>query len=291
MNMNFRTFAVIALATAFCFSPAPAAPDKAPPKFYAFAVEAGVRGVKPRALPEQAAMLRDVGFDGMGDLFWLDDQLEPNLQTLDAAGLQLYLLQAAIDISPKAAAPYDKRLPNAIRKLKGRSVTVVCTIRGLKPGDPAGVEPAVRALRELGDVAAEAGVRVSVYNHVNSWAESVPFIVQVVRKANHPQVGFNFNLYHWLKVDGDKDFRPLLRDNVAKLFGVIICGSQVGASTWVNGLIQPLDKGDFDNRKLLATLDEIGYRGPIGLMCYTIPGDPREHLTRSMNVWRSWFGK
>jgi len=69
---------------------------------------------------------------------------------------------------------------------------------------------------------------------------------------------------------------------------VTINGAQLGSKTWTNGLIQPLDRGDFDNRQLLATLREIGYRGPIGLMCYGIPGDAREHLQRSMKVWKSW---
>lgn len=62
----------------------------------------------------------------------------------------------------------------------------------------------------------------------------------------------------------------------------------MGAETWTNGLIQPLDRGDFDNRQLLATLREAGYRGPIGLMCYGVPGDAQEHLARSMKVWKSW---
>ena len=41
-------------------------------------------------------------------------------------------------------------------------------------------------------------------------------------------------------------------------------------------------------RELLATLREIGYCGPIALMCYGIPGDAREHLTRSMKAWKTW---
>jgi hypothetical protein len=72
---------------------------------------------------------------------------------------------------------------------------------------------------------------------------------------------------------------------------VTICGAQVGANTWTNGLIQPLDQGDFDNRALLATLREIGYPGPVGVMCYGIPGEPREHLTRSLNAWKAWAAK
>lgn len=91
-----------------------------------------------------------------------------------------------------------------------------------------------------------------------------------------------------LKVDGDKDYRPVLRENAAKIFVVTINGAQLGSNAWTDGLIQPLDRGDFDNRQLLATLREIGCRGPIGLMCYGIQGDAREHLERSMKVWKSW---
>ncbi|MCX6907478.1 MAG: TIM barrel protein [Verrucomicrobia bacterium] len=270
------------------FSPALAASEKTPPKFYAYCVEVGVPKVKARPLAEQAKLLRELGYDGIGLPLPLGDDFEANLKLLDDTGLQAFMFWASVNVNPAKSAAPDPRLLAAIRKLKGRPATVSVLLGGLKPGDPQGMEPAVKALRELGDVAAEAGVRISIYNHVNNWTESLPFIVEVVRKANHPQVGFNFNLCHWLKVDGAKDYRPLLRENAAKLFCVTINGAQRDATAWTNGLIQPLDKGDFDNRALLVTLDEIGYRGPVGLMCYGVPDEPRDHLTRSMKVWKSW---
>ena len=49
--------------------------------------------------------------------------------------------------------------------------------------------------------------------------------------------------------------------------------------------IQPLDKGSFDVGALLKTLKELGYQGDIGLQCYGIGGDTREHLERSMTAW------
>jgi hypothetical protein len=36
----------------------------------------------------------------------------------------------------------------------------------------------------------------------------------------------------------------------------------------------------------LKTLDELGYTGPVGLQCFGIGGDAREHLARSMAAWR-----
>jgi sugar phosphate isomerase/epimerase len=287
--MRDRPLLVLAALSAVLLVPcrlAKAAPPA--PKVYAYCIEIGVHGQKPHPVAQQAKILRELGFDGAGYPVLVGKPCDETLQALDKERLKIYLLQTAVNIDPKAAAPYDPQVPVAIRKLKGRPVVVVVTINGLKPGDPAGIEPAVKAMRELGDAAAEAGVRVSLYNHVNCWNESVPFNVMLAKKIGHPQVGFNFNVCHWLKVEGGKDYRPLLRENAAKLFCVTLCGAQIGAKTWTNGLIQPLDRGDFDNRRLLATLREIGYQGPVGVMCYGIPGDMRQYLQRSMNTWKSW---
>jgi len=146
----------------------------------------------------------------------------------------------------------------------------------------------VEILRRLGRMAAENGLRISIYHHVNDWTESLPFALELVEKVGHPNVGANFNLCHWLKVEGKRDYRPLLAKHAKRIFAVTINGAQTDSQAWTDGLIQPLDRGDFDNRALLAALREAGYRGPIGLMCYAVPGDAREHLARSMRVWKEW---
>ena len=271
-----RILPTLALIVPLIFS-ARADADATVPKFYAYCVEFG-EGLKPRPMPKMLKLLREVGFDGIAlhlceTVTQVNPELESNLKLLDDAGLKLYMALTPVNVNPANGAAYSPQLPEVIRKLKGRPVTVCVALLGLKPGDPQGMAPAVKTLRELGDAAAEAGVRISIYGHVGNWTESLPFIIEVVRKANHPQVGFNFNLCHWLKVDGAKDYRPLLRDNADKLFAVMINGATVGAQTWTAGLIRPLDEGDFDNRELLALLRKIGYCGPVGLMCYGIPGD------------------
>ena len=257
------------------------------PPFYAFCVEVGVPGLQPRSLEEQSKMLKELGYDGVGHPLWLGDALDKNLAALDHVGLKLYMVHTSINLKTPDK-PYDPRLPAAIAKLKGRPVVVSVLLVGLKPGDPAGMEPAVKILRDLADLAAKSGLRISIYNHVDNWTESLPFILDVVKRVDHPAVGANFNLCHWLKADGDKDYRPLVRQNADRIFAVTISGAQQGAKGWTKGLIQPLDKGDFDNRALLGVLHEAGYRGPIGLMCYGVPDDTREHLARSIKMWKTW---
>jgi sugar phosphate isomerase/epimerase len=255
------------------------------PKLYGFCMDAA--DSRHRSLPEQARMLHELGFDGAGYELWLGDELDKNLRTLDEADLKVYLFWIVVHLDPKTR-PYKPGVPEAIRKLKGRPATICVLLHDFPPGDPRGMDPAVKTLRELGDLAARSALRVSIYHHTGDWAESIQQALDVAKKTGHPQVGVNFNLCHWLMVDGQKDYRPVLRENAAKIFVVTINGAKLGSKTWTNGLIQPLDQGDFDNRQLLSTLRAIGYRGPIGLMCYGIPGDARDYLERSMKVWKTW---
>lgn len=270
-------------------SPAPAETASAwAPEFYGLCVD--THDEKHRSTAEQAQMLRELGFDGAAYRLWLDEEMDKNLKTFDDAGLKIYMMYTSVNVDPDAE-PFDPRVPDAMRKLKGRPVTVCVLLQGLPPADPRGEARAIKILRDLGDVAAESGLRISIYHHTGDWAQSLLGALEVVKKVDHPQVGVNFNLCHWLMIDGDKDYRPVLRENAAKIFVVTINGAKLGAKTWTNGLIQALDQGDFDNRQLLDTLRDAGYRGPVALMCYGIPGDAREHLERSMKVWKSWQAK
>ncbi len=262
------------------------ADEKARPlRLYGFCMELPA---KPSpSIPDQAELLRELGYDGVGYPLWLGEDMDKNLRALDEAGLELHLVYLTVNIDPDKPA-YDPRVPKALAKLKGRPVTVSLLLRGCPPGDSRGMESAVKILRQLGDVAAKSDLRISIYHHLNDWTESFLYSLEVVTKVDRSNVGVNFNLCPWLKADGDKDYRPVLRENADRIFAVTINGAQKDAEAWTGGLIQPLDCGDFDNRELLGLLREIGYAGPVGLMCYGVPDDTREHLRRSMRVWKSW---
>jgi len=89
-------------------------------------------------------------------------------------------------------------------------------------------------------------------------------------------------------VDDEKSLPSLLKLAAPHLFAVTLNGADRGLGRrggW-NRLIQPLDSGSFDVHSFLETLRRLGYTGPIGLQCYGIRGDAKDHLTRSMAAWR-----
>ena len=127
----------------------------------------------------------------------------------------------------------------------------------------------MKILREMSDLARDSGSQLLLYPHLGSWVERIEDSVRVAEKVDRPNVGVMFNLCHWLRVDKQRDYKPLLKRAMPRLWAVSINGadSQDDKPGW-DHYIQPLDKGSFDVGALLTTLKELGYKGPVGLQCY-----------------------
>jgi sugar phosphate isomerase/epimerase len=139
----------------------------------------------------------------------------------------------------------------------------------------------------MSELARESGAQLLLYPHQKNWVERIEDAIRVADQVERPNVGVMFNLCHWLRVDPSRDYRPLLRRAMPRLWAVSINGADErdDQPNWKR-YIQPLDQGSFDVGALLKTLQELGYRGPVGLQCFGIGGDVREHLARSMTKWR-----
>ena len=239
---------------------------------------------KKRGYAEQAAMLKELGYDGVGHI-WLDGVAD-RLKTLDAAGLRLFQITMTVDVAP-GKTPYDARFKDVLALLKGRHVQFDLLLGGMTPSDAAGDPHAVAILREMSDLALDSGSQLLLYPHVGSWVERIEDSVRVADKVARPNVGVMFNLCHWLRVDKQRDYKHLLVQAMPRLWAVSICGAdEFDAAPGWDHYIQPLDKGSFDVGLLLKTLKDLGYEGPIGLQCFGIRGDARDHLARSLTAWQ-----
>ena len=246
---------------------------------------------RKRSLQEQAELLKELGYAGAGHL-WLDG-LADRLRTLDASGLKLFQVYFRVDLSAGAKEPYDSRLKEMLPLLKGRGTQIAALVGGGKPSD-ASLDPrAVEILREIADLARPHGVGIALYPHVSDWLERVEDGVRLAKKVDRPNVGVMFNLCHWLKVADEKDLKPLLKLAGPHLVAVSINGADraVDVRSGKGSMILPLGQGAFDMRGFLDALEEAGYEGPVGLQCYGLPGDAREHLARSMEAWRKLLEK
>jgi len=239
---------------------------------------------KKRSFEQQAQMLTELGYPGVGHI-WLD-KVEERIKTLDAANLKLFQITMTVELAP-GKTPYDaNRFKEVCGVIKGRGVQFCLLLNGMKPSDPTVDPRAVNILRAMSDQARDSGAQLLLYPHQGSWVERIEDSVRVADKVARPNVGVMFNLCHWLRVDSGRDYKPLLKQAMPRLWAVSINGADERDEKpgW-DHYIQPLDQGSFDVGKLLGILKELGYKGPIGLQCYGIGGDAREHLARSMTAW------
>lgn len=239
---------------------------------------------KKRNYVQQAAMLKELGYEGIGHIYL--DGVAERLKSLDAVGLKLFQITIKVDLTP-GKIPFDPRLKEVLAMVKGRHVQFDLLISGGHPSDISLDPRAVMIIRQMSDLARDSGAQLLLYPHAGLWLERIEDATRVADEVNCSNVGVMFNLCHWLRVENQRDYKSNLSQAMPRLWAVSICGADLFDSNpgWVH-YIQPLDRGTFDVGMLLKTLKELGYKGPIGLQCYGIGGDAREHLSRSMVAWQ-----
>lgn len=231
-------------------------------------------------LEEQADMVKRAGYAGLG--FTGTQRIPEMLQALESRGLKMFSTYVAVHVDGEKPS-YEAGLPEAIRQLKGHGAAIWLTVQGTSPD---GEERAVRMVREVADMAAESGVRVVLYPHMGFYVGRIEDALRIRQKADRSNIGISFNLAHFLAVKDEPNLDQRLREAVPYLEMVSINGAEHEGG-W-DRLILTLDRGSFDVFGFLKKLVALGYKGPIGLQAYQVPGDIEDNLKRSMAAWRKF---
>jgi sugar phosphate isomerase/epimerase len=242
-----------------------------PNPFFAFD-----NGLGKKSPTEQAALLKELGYDGIG--YTGTGNFAARKKAFDEQGLKVYNLYVHAFVDKPDA--YEAGLKEAIPLLKGTGVDLWLPLRGKAADDTA----AVRIVREIADLAAASGVRVVLYPHHKFFVQTAEEALRVVKQVDRPNVGLSINLCHELIAGNADRMDAIVKTCAPHLFYVSLNGAD-SKGTW-RELIRPLDEGNFDVPALLKSLDAVGYKGPVGLQCYQVPGAPEEHLKRSITQWR-----
>src|SRR5271168_1233492 len=230
---------------------------------------------------QQAGFARQYGFEGT--VFDHARQIPERLRALDEAHLQLFFLWLTVDIS-HGQIKYEPGMEAAIEALQGRGTVLWVAIQGDDAGAGA-EERTIQAVDRISDLASQSNLRVALYPHYGFYLARFRDVVQLAERAGRSNVGVTFNLCHELRSGFDPEFPQLLDKAMPRLYGVTINGADRQGRDW-NTLIQPLGRGDYDVTGLVRTITKAGYRGPFGIQCYGLKGDPGVYLKQSMAAWR-----
>jgi sugar phosphate isomerase/epimerase len=279
--------ALLALSAALLLPRSTAAADTSPTPeatrpLFAFDNGVGRGQWKP---DEQARLLKELGYAGIG--YTGTQQIPEMLKALDARGLKLLSIYVNAHVD-SGKPPYDPGLKTAIEQLRGRDTLIFLFITGRKASYGKKDDRAAALVREIADAAEQSHLRVALYPHTGFYVARLEDALRLIKMSDRKNVGVCFNLCHFLKTDDERNIERQLRAAGRWLFAVNINGADSGQTNkmgW-DRLIQPLDRGSFELGGLLKTLKSLDYRGPIGLQCYALGGDPRDNLRRSMDAWR-----
>ena len=134
---------------------------------------------------------------------------------------------------------------------------------------------------------------MAIYPHLGLYVATAEDGLRVLSRVTRANVGVTVNLCHELASGNGPRLQEVIAKAAPRLMLVTICGAtdkKDDAGGWSN-YIQTLDRGDYDVFGMLVALQRAGYGGPIGLQCYSIKGDPKENLGKSMRAWRGYMNR
>lgn len=231
---------------------------------------------------QQAGFAREYGFEGT--VFDHAQLIPERLRALDEAHLQLFFLWLTVEVS-KGQVKYEPGMEAAIEALKGRGTVVWVAVQGDDVGGAGAEERTIQAVDRISDLASRSNLRVALYPHHGFYLARFRDVVRVAERVGRSNLGVTFNLCHELRSGFDPEFPQLLDKAIPRLYGVTINGADRQGQDWTT-LIQPLGRGDYDVTALVRTFVKAGYRGPFGIQCFGLKGDPGVYLKQSMAAWR-----
>ncbi len=259
--------------------------DKSRPTWPLFALCMDTHDAKKRTLPQQAEMLKELGYAGCGHLW--PDNADARAETLETVELRLFQVYVKVDLAqPKPLN--EKALAGILPALRPHRTQLALLMTGGSPSDSKQDDQAVAVITRIADMARPYGVEIVLYPHTGDWLQTLGDAVRLAKKVNRPgEVGAMFNLCHWMKADSNRSLRAVLQRAQPWLMAVSLSGSdapeevRAGKGNW----IQPLGQGTYDVLETIETLRELNYAGPVGLQCWGIEGDARTHLEQSIKTW------
>ncbi len=185
-----------------------------------------------------------------------------------------------------ACSPNVEEVFAALRRTRAVVMLHVHEAKGASVSD----ERIAELLRPLAERAAKEQVELAIYPHTGFRLATIEQAVAIADLVEHPSLGVCFNLCHYLRQHEERGWPEALRLARPWLKLVSINGADSGntrAMGWKQ-LIQPLDEGSFDTRRLVRFLcEELSYRGPVFVQCYNVRTPARELLQRTLAKWRA----
>ncbi len=149
-------------------------------------------------------------------------------------------------------------------------------------------------LRDVVTYGAEKEQKITLYPHHNDVIPTLEQGLVWLDKINSPNLDIVFHTCHELRSGNANRVEEILEKAGDRLGHVTIAGADTLVDftdpfSIENSSIKPLYRGNFDNKRVLKKLKEIGYEGAIGFINHLIKEDPDVYLPGSKQLYDKWL--
>jgi sugar phosphate isomerase/epimerase len=228
----------------------------------------------------QCEMLAELGFNGITVSAWggtphTDLTQLPKVE--EKYGLKVEALYVVLHEGRNDAV--IRRLIETVEGVELIELAVQSSIHGL--------DMIFRFIESLMPIAERRGLRIALYPHLKHVTVTTQHVVSICERFNHPRLGASFNGYHWFASD-----EGTLEESLSRikpwLMQVVLSGSSKSPLGWGGiALMEPPDRGEMDNARIIAALDDMDYSGSLGILGWDYCGDIYLKLERSLNAIRN----
>ncbi|WOO42356.1 sugar phosphate isomerase/epimerase family protein [Rubellicoccus peritrichatus] len=235
---------------------------------------------KNTSVEEQVSLLKELGYNGICSRPGrATEELFSALEKYDLKMIASYVVLPA-----NAEGPLPIWLTEHIERLRGSGTIIWLSLTGKNAPDKAAVE----VIRKVYDLCETNGVELVLYGHIDFKTDTAATCARLRELAERPGIGLSFTLCHELRQNGQEGLEDTIRSIAPHMRLVQISGANATPTTTNNWqeYIKPLGQGSFDMSRVIETLDEVGYDGPVNLQCYDIAPPAAKHLSESMRAWK-----
>ncbi|WP_425406655.1 bifunctional sugar phosphate isomerase/epimerase/4-hydroxyphenylpyruvate dioxygenase family protein [Hwanghaeella sp.] len=225
-------------------------------------------------LSEKLAAIAEAGFDGIeifeNDFLTFDASPREVGEMARGYGLEISLFQPFRDFEGMPEPQRSRAFERAKRKFDlmnemGTDLVLVCS--NVSPLSLGGIDRAAADFRELGDLAAEHDIRVGyealawgrhISDHRDAW--------EVVRRADHPNIGLILDSFHTLSKGIDPDsIRSIPGDRIFFIQLADAPKIDMDLLYWSRHYRNMPGEGDLDVTGFMRAVAATGYDGVISL--------------------------
>ncbi len=234
---------------------------------------------------KQAETVKSLGYDGIHYNYTNPKDFASKIAGCKSAGVPIKAMYIYSFVN-KPGASYDPGIKDVIRMLKGSDTIIWLTLRDGESGLQD--KEAVQVVREIAGLAADSGLKVSLYPHAGFYVATAEDAVRVAKQVAMPNVGVSINLCHELFAGNSERLGEVVKTASPYLNLVSINGASPtpgkGPKAWDT---LPLGSGTFDTEGFLRLIRDSGYRGPIGHQFFAVTGDDTKKLTKAIESWKT----